>query len=261
METCRSGLTYLLAKEAGVTASRVRISPSPPTMKILTWNIGSFSFLKYAKLFGFKYKDQKILHEYFQHIINGGFVSKAIEEINPDILFLQEIYDINDPKYIEILKNYPYQKLVDTWYHAHSILIASKHEFITNEVDNFFVVFCNGINFIPVHLNSFYAEKRLADAFILNNITSGLQNVVILGDTNIWSRGNKFLFKNDRKAYKVFCQNLVDFSKDIISTSYIGFGLDKIFGSKNLKILNIGSPKIRSVFMDHYPITVDLEVS
>ena len=34
METCRSGLTYLLAKEAGVTASRVRIPPSPPKLEI-----------------------------------------------------------------------------------------------------------------------------------------------------------------------------------------------------------------------------------
>jgi endonuclease/exonuclease/phosphatase family metal-dependent hydrolase len=82
---------------------------------------------------------------------------------------------------------------------------------------------------------------------------------VILGDTNIWSRGRKFLFKNDSRAYKVFCQNLVDFSANIISTSYLGFGLDKVFGSKNLKISNVESPKIRSIFMDHYPVIIDLE--
>ena len=229
-------------------------------MKILTWNIGSFSFLKYSKHFGLKYKGQKILHEYFQPIINGGFISKAIEEINPDVLFLQEIYNINDPKYIEILKNYPYQKLIDTWYHAHSILIASKYEFTITEVGNFFVVLCNGVNFTPVHLNSFYAEKRLADAFILNNITSGLQNVVILGDTNIWSRGKRFAFKNDKEAYKIITKNLLDFTEKIISTSYLGLGLDKVFGSKNLKVVSIESPKIRSHFMDHYPITLDLNI-
>ena len=82
---------------------------------------------------------------------------------------------------------------------------------------------------------------------------------MILGDTNIWSRGNKFLFKNDRKAYKVITGCLRDFSKEIISTSYFGLGLDKVFGSKNLKINKIESLKIRSHFMDHYPIVIDLE--
>jgi hypothetical protein len=106
-------------------------------MKILTWNIGSFFFLKYAKYFGIKYKGQKILHEYFQPSINGGFVSEKIKKLNPDILFLQEFYHVEDTKSIEILKEYPYQKLIDTWYHKHSILVASKYEFIVTQNKNF----------------------------------------------------------------------------------------------------------------------------
>lgn len=228
-------------------------------MKILTWNIGSFSFLKYAKYFGVKYKGQNILHEYFQPHMNGEFVSGQIKKINPDILFLQEFYYPEDVKYVEVLKDYPYQKLLDTWYHEHSILVASKYEFALSKKENFHVVLCKGINFIPVHLNSFYASKRLEDSVVLDKVITGLSNVLILGDMNIWSRRQKFAFKNDKKAYEVLSRNLVDFSKNIISTSYFGLGLDKVFGSKNLQVTEIKSPKIRKDFMDHYPIILGLE--
>lgn len=227
-------------------------------IRIITWNIGSFSFLKYIKYFGIKYKSQKIIHEYFQPKINGDFVSKSIKKINPDILFLQEFYFAEDIKYINILKNYPYQKLINTWYHEHSILIASKDEFTVAEKDNFSIISCNGLNFIPIHLNSYYASKRLNDSITLSEITRNLQNIIILGDTNIWSRGSWFFFKNDRKAYKIIIKHFSDFSKKIISTSFFGLGFDKVFSSKNLKVTKIESPKIRSHFMDHYPVVFEL---
>ena len=154
-------------------------------IRILTWNIGSFSFLKYIKYFGIKYKGQKIIHEYFQSKINGDFISKSIKKIDPDILFLQEFYFSEDTKYIEILKNYPYQKLINTWYHKHSILIASKHKFTILEKDKFSIISYGKLNFIPIHLNSYYASKRLKDLITLNKITKNLQNIIILGDTNI----------------------------------------------------------------------------
>jgi len=223
-------------------------------IRILTWNIGSFSFLKYIKYFGIKYKGQKIIHEYFQSKINGDFISKSIKKIDPDILFLQEFYFSEDTKYIEILKNYPYQKLINTWYHKHSILIASKHKFTILEKDKFSIISYGKLNFIPIHLNSYYASKRLKDLITLNKITKNLQNIIILGDTNIWSRGNFFFFKNDKRGYKTITEYLLDFSKEIISTSYFGLEFDKVFGSKNLKISKVESPKIRNHFMDHYPV-------
>ena len=227
--------------------------------RILTWNIGSFSFLKYAKYFGIKYKGQKILHEYFQPNLNGIFVSKSIEKLNPDILFLQEFFYPEDVKSIEILKNYPYQKLIHTWYHKHSILVASKYEFLITEKDNFSIIYLKDLNFIPVHLNSFYALKRLEDCLILRELSKNIPNLLILGDTNIWSMEDRFLFSNDKKAYKIITKHLLDFSKNILSTSYFGFGLDKVFGSNNLKVTKIESPRIRGSFMDHYPIVVDLD--
>jgi hypothetical protein len=227
-------------------------------IRILTWNIGSFSFLKYTRYFGMKYKGQKILHEYFQPNINGIFVSKSIEKLNPDVLFLQEFYYPEDVKSIEVLKNYPYKKLIHTWYHKHSILIASRYEFLITEENNFSIVSIKDLNFIPVHLNSFYASKRLKDGLILRELSKNIPNLLILGDTNIWSKGNRFLFSNDKKTYKIITEYLLDFSKKIFSTSYFGFGLDKIFGSKNIKVTKIESSRVRGDFMDHYPIVIDL---
>jgi len=227
-------------------------------LRICTWNIGCFSFLKYAKYFGIKFKGQKIIHEYFQPKINGNFVSKYIEQINPDIIFLQEFYFPKDTESIEVLKNYPYQKLVHAWYHKHCILIASKKEFKIKEDNSFSIVSYGELNFIPIHLNSFSALKRIEDSLILNEFAKHVSGLIILGDTNIWSRGEKFIFLNDKKAYKILTERLNDFSKKIISTTYAGLGLDKVFGSKNIQVKNIESPKIRSHFMDHYPIFFDI---
>ena len=228
-------------------------------MKILTWNIGCFFFLKYAKYLGIKVRGQKIKHEYFQPKLNGNFVSGYIEEMNPEMIFLQEFYSVQDTRSIEILKEYPYQQLLDTWYHEHSILVASKYEFTVSEKNTFSIISCKDLHIIPVHLNSFSAAKRLADVLILKEITKNLSNVVILGDTNIWSKGEWFCFKNDKKAYRTITEQLIDFSKNIISTSYIGLGLDKVFGSKNLSVRTIESPRNRGHHMDHYPIVIELE--
>lgn len=229
-------------------------------MRIITWNIGCFSFLKFAKYLGISSCGHKIFNEYFQPEINGNFVSKYIEDSKPDILFLQEIYKVNDVDSIKILEQYPYKKLINTWYHKHSILVASKYEFSVNEREDFSVITFKDLNFIPIHLNSFYAKRRLEDCNYINSLISGMNNVIVLGDTNIWSRGDEFIFSNDKRAYKEITKNLVDYSKELISTTYIGLGFDKVFGSKNLKVSNIKSPKIRGHFMDHYPIVFDIEV-
>ncbi len=224
----------------------------------MTWNIGCIFPLIYLKRFGIKYKGQKIIHQYFQPILNGDLVSKNIEEMNPDIMFLQEVSDPKDLEHISVLKNYQYQKLVNSWYNERSVLVASKSDFKITKIGNFYTVNCGGINYVPVHLNAFSAQKRLQDIEFLIKSLANIDNVVILGDTNIGSRGNTFLFKNDRFAYKKMTNSFVDFSKKLLSTTIVGFGLDKVFGSSNLNIQNINSPKIRGDFMDHYPIIFDI---
>lgn len=224
--------------------------------KIITWNVGSFFFLKYFKYFKIKFKKQPIEHEYFQPILNGAFISNNIEKMDPDIVFLQEFYNKEDKEQISILKKYPYQEFINTWYHKHSILVASKNYFQIKILENFSIIQYKSLNIIPVHLNSFSSSKRLADVIMLNKIISQLENVVVLGDTNFWSRGSKFVFLNDKTAYQKLVERLVDASKNITSTSFFGFGFDKIFHSKNIQIKDTSSPKIRNCFMDHYPICV-----
>ncbi len=117
-------------------------------IRALTWNIGSFDPIKYIKNWGIKYKGQKITHQYFQPVLNGDFVSKNVVKINPDIIFLQEFYFSEDVESIKVLKNYPHKKLIDTWYHKHSILIASKREFLVSQKDNFAIVSYDDFNFV-----------------------------------------------------------------------------------------------------------------
>ncbi|MBP6866193.1 MAG: endonuclease/exonuclease/phosphatase family protein [Candidatus Pacebacteria bacterium] len=229
-------------------------------IRVLTWNIGSFSFLKYAKYLHLKYKGFEIEHEYFQPHLTGNFVSKVITDINPDVLFLQEFHETEDTEYVEALKNYPHQCFISPWYHDHAILVASRIPFELNELDKFSSIILSGLNIIPVHLHSFSPAKRLQDATLLEQISQRTKPVIILGDTNIWSHGTKFLFKEDREAYAVLGKSLKDGSKNLFSTSYFGAGLDKVFTSSELKISNITCLKKRSHFMDHYPVFFDLEI-
>ncbi len=226
--------------------------------RVITWNIGCAFPLIYLKPLGITYKGQKITNQYFQPILNGELVSKKIESTNPDIIFLQEIWDPKDLEHISILKNYPHQKLLNSWYHKHSVLVASKNEFSVTKIGHFNIVSSMGINYMPIHFNSFSALKRLKDDEFLETHLNRFENIIILGDTNIWSRGSWFLFKNDKLAYNHLTNKFKDFSRKLMSTTIVGFGLDKVFGSQNLNIQNIKSPRIRGDFMDHYPIIFDI---
>lgn len=228
-------------------------------MRILTWNIGCFSYMKFAKYLNYSIKGIKINNEYFQPKLNGTFVSDFIEQRNPDIVFLQEIYNPADLDSIPALKNYPHKNLINSWYHTHSILIASKHEFTLTEKDNFNIVLCSGINFIPVHLNSFSAGKRLSECKKIAALAAMLPSTIVLGDTNIWSRGPNFIFQKDIAAYMALAIPLVDISKNLFSTTWIGYGLDKVFTSDNIKVSMIDCPHTRGRFMDHYPVVFEIE--
>ena len=110
-----------------------------------------------------------------------------------------------------------------------------------------------------LHLNSFSAKKRFIDALFLSKLAEGIKRLIVLGDTNIWQCGHWFVFKYDKKAYRGLVKSLNDISRSILSTTYLGFSLDKVFCSKDIKVQNVTSPKVRSHFMDHYPVYFDLE--
>jgi endonuclease/exonuclease/phosphatase family metal-dependent hydrolase len=232
----------------------------PNTMKILTWNIGSFSFLKYTNSVNFSYKKNKILHEYFQPQINGAFVSDFIKKIGPDILFLQEIYSEKDILAIEALTHYSHQTLVSTWYHKHSILIASKSAFTIKSVGEFPVFDFGDMRIIPIHFNSFKATLRLKDVVFIKQAITTIQPVVVLGDTNFWKIKNFFFFRKDKEAYTLLTENLNDTSKQSGSTSVAGLEFDKIFCSKSIQVKRVTCKKVRGKFMDHYPLFVDITI-
>ncbi len=227
--------------------------------RILTWNIGSFAFLQFAKPFLIRFKGQRLSNQYFQPILNGGFVSDKIKTINPDVLILQEFYYPDDAQSIGVLTEYPYREFIDAWYRERSILIASKNPFTIEERNSFPLIVFRNLNVLPMHLNSFHPSKRLAESQILKNIVRELNDVIMLGDSNVWSRGGRFLFPKDRQTYLNLAECLSDFTHGIISTTCFGFGLDKAFGSHNLDVMSAESPRWRGYFMDHYPVVLDLQ--
>lgn len=223
-------------------------------IKIMTWNIGSFVFLKYKAWGG---RDH---YEYFQPSRNGDVVSKGIKSMDPDIVFLQEFWSEKDAESIKSLEMYPFRQFVDMWYRKSGMLIASKKPFTLSSVQGYSVVSYIDYTIIPIHLYSFDSSKRYKESCVLNELLPETNlKKIILGDTNIWSRNGFYLFSNDYCSYKQLTTSLVDVSKDITSTNYYGFGLDKIFASKDLVHQVLNSPRLRGRYMDHYPVYVEFK--
>jgi len=213
--------------------------------------------MKYAKHIGFASKDE---YEYFQPDVNAHLVSNTIKTIDPDFLFLQEFWNPSDADTIEQLKEYPYRQFLDMWYRKSGACIASKKPFSIEIIDGFSIVHYENLNIIPIHLNSFSPLKRLEETTILNKISKSLsEKTIILGDTNIWSRKNFYLFSKDIQSYAKLCKSYSDVSAPIIATNFLGFKLDKVFTSKDIIIEKIESPRIRGDYMDHYPIFFDIQ--
>jgi len=226
--------------------------------RILTWNIGSFVFLKYGKYFGFRTGNKD---EYFRPDVNGDLVSKTIEKINPDFLYLQEFWSPKDANQIECLKKYPHKMFLDMWYRKKGVLIASKKPFSFKMINRIPIVNYKGCNIIPIHLNSYIAAKRFRQEAAIERVLPDLKGKeILMGDTNLWEIKNIFLFSKDRQTYIKFTRSLTDISKKIESTNFFGFATDKVFASKDLKIGKISSPRIRGSFMDHDLIYFDLEI-
>lgn len=243
----------------------IKPMPSPENnLRILTWNLGLFSWAKYARYFGIKLNDHKINNEYFQKV-HLGLIVENILNINPDICVLQELFLKEDSDLIiERFKNeYKYNTLIDTWYHEHSILILSKNKIDCQRIINseFYLLKVDNLSFIPIHLNSFYPSKRLSQVNELVKYANENKVGCILGDTNIWCLGKKpyFIFKNDRKAYKKLMGYFTEATQDVGNTIKIfGMNFDKIFLSKNMVSKNAECIKINGQFMDHYPVFIDV---
>ncbi len=224
-------------------------------MRILTWNIGCFIFLKYKNL----HKgiiDHSL--EYFQPKLNGNFVSGVIGDTGADVIFLQEFWQSEHVEMISSLKQYPYLFFMDMWYRKSGALIASKFPFTHKIEDDVTSIECEGYKIFPVHLNSYFSNERLRES---NSIICRIQKdekTIILGDFNIWSWGNFFPCRQDRKIYLNFKSVLHDASVGL-KTTFLRTGLDKIFVSQNMVVQRCEVLGTRGICMDHYPLCVDIE--
>ncbi len=225
--------------------------------KVLTWNVGSWSFLQYAKHFHLSYKNQKIVHEYFQSRINGTMISSFIKKTDPDIFFLQEIADLHtDLQNIKILKNYPYREFARSSHELHHILIASKKPLTKNTKKHFIIVRQkdDDVFYVPVHLNTFSSHSRAKDITTLTQLTHKYPKLIIAGDTNIFRARRRFLLRKDKKTYRHITATMKDATHSIVSTTAFGLMLDRVFHSSTITIKNAHSPRVRGRFMDHYPV-------
>ncbi len=229
-------------------------------MKAMSWNIGSYYFLTHAVKHEKSFQGHPIRTIYFQPELNGEFVSSQITAYDPDIIFLQEISSPEDTKHIPALGAYPHTSLLANVHHEHSMLVAAKQAFRASVEEGFTLIASGeGMTFLPIHLNAHRAVARHADTETLKRIAAKHSaRFVLLGDTNIWSRGDRCFVRNDRLAYHALTAHLTDVTSHLGSTTYFGLAFDKLFVSGDIKVKNITCPHIRSHFMDHYPLIADL---
>ncbi|MBP9715125.1 MAG: hypothetical protein KBD52_01365 [Candidatus Pacebacteria bacterium] len=232
-------------------------------MRILTWNLGLSFFYKYYSFFGLALNGQRVKNEYFQSQYLDFFVSKILE-IKADICVLQEFYTKEDANVLVLkLKNvYPYHQSVSTWYHKHSILVLSSTPIESEHLSNsgFFLLETNNFSFVPIHLNSFRALKRLEQVKELLKEIENEEVDCIIGDTNFYNftENNHSLFLGDKKAYSNLSNLFEDATKSLLYTTILHLNFDKVFLRKDIKFKNTTCLHVGKKGMDHYPVYLDL---
>jgi endonuclease/exonuclease/phosphatase family metal-dependent hydrolase len=217
-------------------------------MKIVSWNIGNFIWIKH-------FPGRK--HYCFQSE-NITEVSDLIKKENADIVFLQEILqdDVN-----LIYNNFPefeHKISISTIDRESKSIFLSKYKIQDIEHTNSHDYIINGITFFPVHLNAFSPKKRYEQAsYLLKDLPN--ENGIILGDTNFWIFKNYFLSSKDRTSYDKLLHNHIDILKHLGHTCRIFLALDKIFTTKDIKTKNQKIVKHKIGHMDHYLISAEIE--
>lgn len=164
---------------------------------------------------------------------------------------------------IPVLEKYPYKKLLPMW-GDNNILLATKEPFHAKQIGSiFFITTYAGINIIPLHLNSFSSQKRLAEVSELVNLVKepSLENVLAIGDTNLWERNKYFLFSKDKQAYNMLTEIIPEIPTGTSSTHRLGGHIDKVFFKSNDTNNNTVTAHCQhktGLFMDHYPVVVEV---
>lgn len=216
-------------------------------MKIISWNIGSFIWLKY-------FPSRK--HQCFQ-LENLDKVSQAIKKENADIIFLQELMAEDIEKVINTFPEFTYFKIIDVENRISKILILSKYEpvEVKHAINSYFII--NNINFLPIHLDAFSPQRRLLEVkSLLKDFTN--QKSIILGDSNLWVFNKYFFSSLDKKSYNLFLESLVDIFRYSKHTTKMLLSLDKVFISKDIKSKNEKIVKNKIDHMDHHMISFEI---
>ena len=234
------------------------------TTRILTWNLGLFTWCHWGGSLRVSINGNPVRHEFFQKA-NGNFIAEKIREINPDICVLEEFKKESDRLYfIDLIRDvYNFRVFVDAWYGRSTILILSKKEIVVSKLGSseFYQVKTHGLSIVPIHLNSFYPWVRNRQVKeLIKDIRDGGGIDVILGDTNIWSVTKLHLpvFWYDKMSTKLLEKNFAQVTRAFGSTTKYGLNLDKIFVNKKLSFTNPKVVRENAKYMDHYPVYVDL---
>ncbi len=216
-------------------------------MKIISWNIGSFIWLKH-------FPGRK--HQCFQ-VENLDKIQEIIKKENADIIFLQELMTEDIGKIINAFPELIYHRIINTENRISKILLLSKYPFVEVEhpLNNYFII--NSINFLPIHLDAFSPRRRLLEIkSLLKDFTS--KKSIILGDTNLWIFNKYFSSKLDKKSYLLFLEDFIDTFRFSNHTTRMFLPLDKIFISKDLESKNPKIIKDKIRHMDHYLISLEI---
>ena len=228
-------------------------------VRIATWNLGQYIWMGYLGRFfpinGYKNKIQNYNRG------NADKIKEIIDLIDPDIFIGQELSKNTDIS--EFWNKISIYKLSPSYYKNFQKLYIGEVEpklFFKEKHKELTIIQLPKYIIFLVHLNAFSAHKRLKEIEYICQISDCYKKPIIcLGDFNIWKRGNFFLFKKDRLAYKKITEYFDHPTKHIISTTTTGFSLDNIF-TKNIYVTDSGVKKDNGKYMDHYPIWIDFEI-
>lgn len=214
-------------------------------MKIVSWNIGNFIWLKYLpgkSHYAFQMED---IEE----------VTALLQKENADVIFLQEVPMGKD---VDILafcfKDHPFMFSIPAYDKDSVSLFLSRYPVKEVHHTNSNEYIINSVTFFPIHLNAFSPKSRL------NHIQKLLPDLpesrgIILGDTNFWILNGFFISRRDKSSYQKIVHNHIDILRHLGATCRFFLSLDKIFVTEDLSYSHPKIIKHRIGHIDHYMIS------
>ncbi len=217
-------------------------------MKVVSWNIGNFIWIKH-----FPGRD----HYAFQRD-NIDEVIPVLKHANADVMFLQEVLPEDCDLIAEHFEDHKYRLSIHTGERESVSLFISRFPIEDIEHTHSHDYRINGVTFFPIHLYAFSPRVRHMQTRNLLPDLPGKKGV-ILGDTNFWILYKKFLSTRDKQSYDAICEDHVDILEHLGPTCRMFLSLDKIFVTKDLRYSHAKITSHRIGHIDHYMISADID--